>query len=131
MDHYYLTIEQLPVDTVEIEMKGDTFYYSKNRNKCYEKVFVTHAYGSRIHKQIFKHEAYRVFMSDFHINNIPEVEENRKMYEHAEKVRNEDWHDKYNELWGKYIFYKDECRALKEQINKIQESQTENEMNSK
>ena len=111
--NYFFTIEQLPVDTVEIEMNGNTFYYSKNRNECYEKVFVTHAYGSNIHKQIFKHEAYKVFMSDFHINNIPEVEENRKMYEQAEKVKNEDWHDKYNELWDKYIFYKDECRALK------------------
>ena len=129
--NYFFTIEQLPVDTVEIEMNGNTFYYSKNRNECYEKVFVTHAYGSSIHKRIFKHEAYKVFMSDFHINNIPEVEEKRKMYEQAEKVKNEDWHDKYNELWDKYIMYKDECRALKEQLNKIQESQTENEMNSK
>lgn len=120
MDHYYLTIEQLPVDTVEIVMNGNTFYYSKNRNECYEKVFVTPAYGSRIHKQMFKHEAYRVFMSDFHIVNIPEIEENRKMHEQTENVKNEDWHDKYNELWGKYIMYKDECRVLKEQINKIQ-----------
>ena len=129
--NYFYTIEQLPVDTVEIEMNGNTFYYSKNRNECYKKVFVTHAYGSRIHKQIFKHEAYSVFMSDFHINKIAEVEEKRKMYEQAEKVKNKDWHDKYNELWDKYIMYKDECRALKEQLNKIQESQTENEPNSK
>ena len=113
--NYFFTIEQLPVDTVEIEMNGNTFYYSKNRNECYKKVFVTHAYGGSIHKRIFKHEAYKVFMSDFHINNIPEVEENRKMYEHAEKVRNEDWHDKYNELWDKYIALRDECNALKSQ----------------
>ena len=104
--NYFFTIEQLPVDTVEIEMNGNTFYYSKNRKGA-------------------------VFMSDFYINNIHEVEEKRKMYEQSEKVKNEDWHDKYNELWDKYIFYKDECRALKEQINKIQESQTENELNSK
>ena len=129
--NYFFTIEQLPVDTVEIEMNGNTFYYSKNRNECYKKVFVTHEYGSSIHKRIFKHEAYKVFMSDFHIKNIPEVEEKRKMVEHAEKVKNEDWHDKYNQLWEKHILYKDECRALKEQLNKIQESQTENEMNSK
>ena len=113
--NYFFTIEQLPVDTVEIEMNGNTFYYSKNRNECYEKVFVTHAYGGRIHKQIFKYEAYKVFMSDFHINNIAEVEEKRKMYEHAEKVKNEDWHDKYNELWDKYIALRDECNALKSQ----------------
>ena len=121
MDHY-LTIEQLPVDTVEIEMNGNTFYYSKNRNECYKKVFVTHAYGSRIHKQIFKHEAYSVFMSDFHINNIAEVEENRKIVEQAEKVKNEDWHDKYNELWDKYIALRDECYALKSQHEAIPNS---------
>lgn len=120
--NYFFTIEQLPVDTVEIEMNGDTFYYSKNRNECYEKVFVTHAYGSSIHKRIFKHEAYKVFMSDFHINNIPEVEENRKMYEHAEKVKNKDWHDKYNELWDKYIALRDECYALKSQHEAIPNS---------
>lgn len=120
--NYFFTIEQLPVDTVEIEMNGNTFYYSKNRNECYKKVFVTHAYGGSIHKRIFKHEAYRVFMSDFHINNIPEVEENRKMYEHAEKVRNENWHDKYNELWDKYIALRDECNALKSQNEAVPNS---------
>lgn len=120
--NYFFTIEQLPVDTVEIEMNGNTFYYSKNRNECYEKVFVTHAYGSSIHKRIFKHEAYKVFMSDFHINNIPEVEENRKMYEHAEKVRNENWHNRYNELWDKYIALRDECNALKSQNEAVPNS---------
>ena len=120
--NYFFTIEQLPVDTVEIEMNGNTFYYSKNRNECYKKALVTHAYGSSIHKRIFKHEAYKVFMSDFHINNIPEVEENRKMFEHAEKVRNENWHNQYNELWDKYIALRDECNALKSQNEAVPNS---------
>lgn len=116
----FFTIDQLPVDTVEIVMNGDTFYYSKNRDKCYKKVFVAPTYGSNIHKRLFKYEAYKYILSDFHINNIAEVEENRKIVEQAEKVRNEDWHDKYNELWDEYIALRDECYALKSQHEKAE-----------
>ena len=124
--NYFFTIDQLPFDTVEIEMNGNTFYYSKNRDECYKKTFVTPAYGSSIHKRIFKHEAYRAFLSDFRINTIPQVEENRKNFVQEEKARNNDWRDKYNVLWDKYIALRDECRALKEQ-----DLQKENEPNSK
>lgn len=121
MDHY-LMIDELPVDTVEIVMNGDTFYYSKNRDTCYKKVFVAPAYGSSIHKRLFKYEAYKYILSDFHINNIAEVEENRKIVEQAEKVKNEDWHDKYNELWDKYLALSNEYYTLKSQHEAIPNS---------
>lgn len=125
------TIDELPIDTVQVNMNGETFYYSRNWDQCFMKVTVVPKPASALYSRLFKHDAYKEVATNFHIRQVKELRERQSKAHEEERKTNEDWRDKYNVLWDKYIMYKDECKALKEQLNKIQDPQKENEPNSK
>ena len=117
------TIDEIPIDTVQVTMNGETFYYSRNWDQCFRKVTVSPVPANVLYGRLYRHEAYKEVPSDFHIRQIKERQERQSKLQEEERKTNEDWRDKYNVLWNKYIGYKDKCEVLKAQLNKIQESQ--------
>ena len=116
------TIDELPIDTVQVNMNGETFYYSRNCDKCFKKVTVAPKPASPLYRRLFKHYAYKEVPTNFHIRQAEELQERQSKAREEERKTNEDWRDKYNELWDEYIAVRDECYALKSQHEAIPNS---------